>query len=300
MLIYAPGMSMNWIQTYAFLSNIIKSGNRTHGPALTHWGRVTHICVCKLTTIGSDNGLSPGRRQAIIWSNAGILLDWTLGTNFSDILSEIDAFSFKQMRLKMSSGKWRPYCLGLNVLIKKWLCYSGHRVALVVHRAQKSVPDSAGEWPTFLPPPLESCSGTANADGPNCGRFKTHNGHVTSQVTVMKNDDKMSHDDRQTSLNGSISALLTLCTGNLPVTGEFPAQRPVTRSFGVFFDLRLNKQLSKQWWGWWFETPSRPLWRHRNATCLSHVSKTPCGTASLVLMDGYWYNKVIHSGGRWW
>ena len=51
--------------------------------------------------------------------------------------------------------------------IKKWLCYSGHRVALVVHRAQKSVPDSAGEWPTSLPPPLESCSGTANVDGPN-------------------------------------------------------------------------------------------------------------------------------------
>ena len=57
--------------------------------------------------------------------------------------------------------------------IKKWLCYSDHRVALVVHRAQKSVPDSAGEWPTFLPPPLESCSGTANVDGPNC----THNEH---------------------------------------------------------------------------------------------------------------------------
>ena len=52
--------------------------------------------------------------------------------------------------------------------IKKWLCYSSHRVALVVHRAQKSVPDSAGEWPTFLPPPLESCSGTVNVDGPNC------------------------------------------------------------------------------------------------------------------------------------
>ena len=51
--------------------------------------------------------------------------------------------------------------------VKKWLCYSGHRVALVVHRAQKSVPDSADEWPTFLPPPLESCSGTANVDGPN-------------------------------------------------------------------------------------------------------------------------------------
>ena len=137
MLIYPPGMSMNWIQTYAFLSNIIKSGNRfvaspnrkqtlfyvpwtvkdgTHGAALTHWGRVTHTCVSKLTTIGSDNGLSPGRHQAITWSNAGILLNWALGTNFSEILSEIDTFLFKQMRLKMSSGKWRPYCLGLNVL----------------------------------------------------------------------------------------------------------------------------------------------------------------------------------------
>ena len=52
--------------------------DRTHGPALTHWGRVTLICVNKLTTIGSDNGLSPTRRQAIIWSNAGILLNWTL------------------------------------------------------------------------------------------------------------------------------------------------------------------------------------------------------------------------------
>ena len=90
--------------------------NRTHGPALNHWGRVTHICVSKLTTIGSDNGLSPGRRQAIIWSNAGILLNWTLRTNFSEILSEIDTFSFKQMRLKISSGKWRSYCLGLYVL----------------------------------------------------------------------------------------------------------------------------------------------------------------------------------------
>ena len=92
--------------------------DRTHGPALTHWGRVTHICVSKLTTIGSDNGLSPGRRQAIIWSNAGILFNWTLGTNFSEILSEIDTFSFKQMRLKMSSGKWRPYWISINISLK--------------------------------------------------------------------------------------------------------------------------------------------------------------------------------------
>ena len=75
-----------------------------------------HIFVGKLTIIGSDNGLSPGRRQAIIRTNAGILLIGTLGTNFSEILSEIHTFSIKKMHLKMSSGKCRPFCLGFNVL----------------------------------------------------------------------------------------------------------------------------------------------------------------------------------------
>ena len=60
----------------------------------------------------------------------------------------------------------------------------------------------------------------------------------------------------------TFSAILAICAGNSPVPGEFPAQRPVTRSFDVFFDLRLNKRLSKKSWGLWFETPSRPLWRH--------------------------------------
>ena len=62
----------------------------------------------------------------------------------------------------------------------------------------------------------------------------------------------------------AFSALLAICAGNSPVAGEFPAQRPVTRSFDVFFDLRLNKRLSKQWWGWWFDTSLRPLWRRSN------------------------------------
>ena len=62
----------------------------------------------------------------------------------------------------------------------------------------------------------------------------------------------------------TFSALLAICAGNSPVPGEFPAQRPVTQSFDVFFDLRLNKRLSKQSWGWWFETLSCPLWRHHN------------------------------------
>ena len=63
----------------------------------------------------------------------------------------------------------------------------------------------------------------------------------------------------------TFSALLALYAGNSPVTGEFTAQRPVIWSFGVFFDLRRNKPLSKHLWGWWFETPPHPLWRHCNA-----------------------------------
>ena len=85
---------------------------------LTHWGRVTHICVSKLTIIDSDNGLSPGRRQAIIWTNAGIWLIRTLGTNFSKILGEIHSFSFSKMYLKMSSAKWRLFGLGLIELTR--------------------------------------------------------------------------------------------------------------------------------------------------------------------------------------
>ena len=83
---------------------------------LTHWGRVTLICVSKLSIIGSYNGLSPARRQAIIWTNAGIFLIEPLGTKFNEILIEIYTFSFKKLRLKVSSAKRRPFCLGLNVL----------------------------------------------------------------------------------------------------------------------------------------------------------------------------------------
>ena len=85
----------------------------------THWGRVTHICVSKLTTIGSGNGLLPGRCLALMWTNAGILLVGPMGTNFSEILMEIYEFSFKKMHLKMSSGKWQLFCHGLNLLIMK-------------------------------------------------------------------------------------------------------------------------------------------------------------------------------------
>ena len=88
---------------------------------LNHWGQVTYICVSKISINDSGNGLSPARRQAIIWTNAGIWLSWTLGTNVSEILREIHTVSFKKMHLRMSSAKWRQFCLGLNVLTRIYL-----------------------------------------------------------------------------------------------------------------------------------------------------------------------------------
>ena len=160
---------------------------------LTHWGRVTHIYVSKLIIIGSDNGLSPDRRQAIIWTNARLLSIGPLRTYFNENLIKIHQFSLKKIHVKMSSAKWRPSCLGLNVLMLMW-CHP-------------------------------------------CGPWWPHEMEI-------------------------FSALLALCVGNSPVTGEFPSQRPVTRSFDVFFDLCLNKRMSKQSWGWWFEMPSHSLCRH--------------------------------------
>ena len=115
-LLSAKKTSLMKMWFYIVSINVIWLHNRSQSLSLTHWGRVTHICVNKLTIIGSDNGLSPGRRQAIIWTNDGILLIAPLGTNFSEILIEIYIFSFKKMHLKMSSGNWQPFCFGLNVL----------------------------------------------------------------------------------------------------------------------------------------------------------------------------------------
>ena len=77
---------------------------------------MTHICIKNLTIIGSDNGLSPDRRQAIIWTNDGILSIGPSGTNFSEIVIKINPFSFYKMYRKRSSGKWRPSSFGFNVL----------------------------------------------------------------------------------------------------------------------------------------------------------------------------------------
>ena len=109
----------HWIHQVGLKFGSLKLKNVFIGPnliILTLWGRVTHICVSKLTIIGSDNGLLPGPHQAIIWTNGWILLIGPLGTNVNEIVIEIYIFPFKKMHLKMSSGKWRPSCLGLKVL----------------------------------------------------------------------------------------------------------------------------------------------------------------------------------------
>ena len=89
---------------------------------------------------------------------------------------------------------------------------------------------------------------------------------------LRKNGYPIRHMSMMTSSNGNIFRVTGPLCGEFTGAGEFPTQRPVTRSFDVFFDLRLNKRLSKQPWGWWFETPSRSLWRHCNASIIIHIT----------------------------
>ena len=91
----------------------------------------------------------------------------------------------------------------------------------------------------------------------------------------------------------TFSALLAICAENSPVPGEFTAQRPVTRSFDVIFDLRLNKRLSKQWWGWWFETLSHPLWRHRNGANIYHCTSI-YALITYMITSVYLFRHDIH------
>ena len=92
----------------------------------------------------------------------------------------------------------------------------------------------------------------------------THAGQSWNENSWKQLERTSWHISMMTSSNGNIFRVTGHLCGEFTGPGEFPAQRPVTRSFDVFFDLCLNKRLSKQPWGWWFETPSRSLWRHCN------------------------------------
>ena len=148
-----------------------------------------HICVSKLTIIGSDNGLSHGRHQAIIWTNAGILLIGTFGTNFSEILIRIQTFSFTKMHLKMSSAKWRPFCLGFNVFRAIHICSFN------------------SSWIRFC-----------------CHNYSEIWTRVSSWLLKAPRDCLLNRLFRRGSKKTSKVRITGLCVGNSPVIGEFPAQ----------------------------------------------------------------------------
>ena len=102
-----------------------------------------------------------------------------------------------------------------------------------------------------------------------------------------------------TSSNGNIFRITGPLCGEFTGPGEFPTQRPVMRSFDVFFDMRLNKRLSKQPWGWWFETPSWSLWRHCNAGQTMHILSVWFHETNIILYDttisiGPYQNLSLH------
>ena len=116
---WAPSHYLNqwwFLWNGPFKTNPMKFLTKYH---LTHWGQVTHVCIGNLTIIGSDNGLAPTRRQAIIWTNAGILLIGPLGTNLSQILITFHTFPCKKMHLKRLSVKWQPFCQCVKKLYLK-------------------------------------------------------------------------------------------------------------------------------------------------------------------------------------
>ena len=149
-----------------------------------------------------------------------------------DILTQIQSFTFNEIHKKTSSAKYQPFCAGLNRLTK-------YRPAL--------------QW-RHMSVMASQITGNTNVSQ----QYVQANSKHKSKIKQKKPTTWWRHQME------TFSALLAICAGNSSVSGEFPAQRPVTRSFDVFFDLRLNKRLSKQWWGWWFETLSGPLWHHCN------------------------------------
>ena len=111
-------VSIKIVQNFVHRGPVDNKSPLVKWTVLTHWGRVTHMCISKLTIIGLDNGLSPG--QAIIRTNAGILLIALMRTNFGEILVEIYTFSFEKKHLEMLSGKWWPFVSKCYYLSQRW------------------------------------------------------------------------------------------------------------------------------------------------------------------------------------
>ena len=176
---------------------------------LTHWGRVTHICVGNLTIIVSDNGLSPDRRQAIIWTNAGLLSMGPLRIYFNENFIKIQQFSLKKMHVTISSAKWRPSCLGLKYTV----CMI--QKILVIIMTQYYTQHHTGKSRIRIV-------------------WYDKESRLSLQLRHNERDGVSNHQRLDCLLNRlfrrrskKISNLRVtgLCEGNSSVTGEFPSQR---------------------------------------------------------------------------
>ena len=199
---------------------------------------MTHICVSKITIIGSDNGLSPGRRQAINWTNVGIFLIWPLWTNFAKIVIEIHISSFKKMHLKMLSVKFLPFCLGLNALTDddpvQWRIYASSYMYLDKTNASSRGAGrmiSCRQHLQMRVRARKSLRLARNHSNYKCIFVFVQN-HITMtsyECNCVSNHQQLnglfSSLFRLTSNKTSKPALLALCEGNPPVTGGFPSQR---------------------------------------------------------------------------
>ena len=126
---------------------------------------------------------------------------------------------------------------------------------------------------------LMTVSATPFRDEVKGNKYLYFSSYIYTEMTLVLSPRKTRTQNIMTSSNENIFRVTGHLCGEFTGPGEFPAQRPVTRNFDVFFDLRPNTRLSKQWWGWWFETPSSPLWRHCNDGKVARVT---------VLVNGSW------------
>ena len=209
--------------------------------------------------IGSGNGLSPVRRQANTSTNDDLLSIGPSGTMFSEIFIKIKTFSLTKLHWKMSSAKVaailsQPQCVKVGL----W----GPDIDGILPKGPY-LPCLAWQIGPFWQDTLDMGCCVVNSVSDVCfvcilAVCSTLCGMVLAYVIMI------------ISSNGNIFHVTGHLCGNSLVTGEFPAQRPEMRSCcDVFFDLHLNKWLSKQSWVWWFDTPSSPLWHHCNITWIN-------------------------------
>ena len=252
---------------------------------------MTHVCASKLTIIGSDNGLLPDRRQAIIWTNAGISLIGPARTNFNEILIEIlyifiKEYAFETVVCEMAAILSRPQCVKKAHLIH--VAWPRGRIMWCLLWV-RSLIFASRQWTHCCPVDTwrkitlllrrndvvaSSCVRWMNSISCNVGsryiylkrkkaprtvttRLQLHGDNSVSIVTFLIHHDdviKMKHFSRYWPF--------VLGTHRSPVNSPHKGQW--RGAVNVFFGLRLNKPLSKLSWSWWFETPSRSWWLHRN------------------------------------